>query len=847
MKSLASVLSKLGMAAAALSLLAALLGSAPAQGAAPAERALILVEARSPEELAALAAERLPVYARLYPPQGGEALLLPATDDQARLLRQRGLALHRLEADAGEGAYTLLSALRPGALGAAQAEGVFVYADAQQAVARLRPGAAERLPLLGVQLRQLRLHPLAVEAAVPALPASITPDARIQAMINQVTLPAVSSTNGNLSGENAVIIGGSPYTLLTRYSRSDIPIQKATQYAFERLNALGLAAVYHEYDLPGSGLRRNVIAEQAGVTQPERILLITAHLDSTSGDPYNLAPGADDNASGSTAVLLAAQILSQYSFDCTLRYALFTGEEQGLIGAEAYAAQVDALGENVESVLNLDMIAYNSDAAKIIELHTRPGNASDAALAALFSDVNAAYGLGLVPEIEPSGIQASDHAAFWQYGIPAILAIEDFEDFTPYYHTTGDTLDTLDLDYFTRFIKAAVGTFAHMGCLRPASGGLSGVVSEAGGGPLAGALVEAAPVVGMPITTLSGGAGGYALALPPGFYDVNATLPGYAPFHAENILVSDSVTTTLDIAMPYCYPITAADFSYAPADPAAGETIHYTATATVNGTAPLSYAWTFGDGDKTTGPLASHSYAVSGTYTTTLTVSNCAGQRRAAQAVPVSGEAEAALLTAEIAVSANPTTTAQAALNFSNLGTAPLEWTLSEDPAVDWLQITPEAGSLAPFSSQAAVAQFGAPAALGVYTTTLLLASNDADEPLLAVPVTLTVTAACLPVGGLDFSYTPLAPRPGQEVSFSAQMSSGSLPATFTWEWDDGTPPASGEGLEQMAHAFPFAPGSQMYLVRLIAANGCGAPAAADSTVVVTAWPAYLPWVAVSP
>ena len=116
----------------------------------------------------------------------------------------------------------------------------------------------------------------------------------------------------------------------------------------------------------------------------------------------------------------------------------------------------------------MDMIGYNSDDSPIIELHTRPGNTGDQAIATLFSDVITAYNIDLAPEIIPSGISASDHYYFWDYGYPAILAIEDytdFEDFTPHWHTTGDLLSTLDIYYFTNFVKAAVGTFAHMGYL----------------------------------------------------------------------------------------------------------------------------------------------------------------------------------------------------------------------------------------------------------------------------------------------------------------------------------------------------------------------------------------------
>ncbi len=198
------------------------------------------------------------------------------------------------------------------------------------------------------------------------------------------------------------MIGGAPYTIATRYTYTTEPIQKATQYAYEHFDALGLPVQYHTYNL--SGMKRNVIAEQPGLSQPERIFMVTAHLDDTSQSPYTLAPGADDNGSGSTGVLIAADILSQFDFDCTIRYALFTGEEQGLVGSYYYAQDAYANGDDIEGVLNLDMIAYNSDLYPQIELHTRPGNPSDLAIANLFSDVVDAYNLNLVPEIVQDGI-----------------------------------------------------------------------------------------------------------------------------------------------------------------------------------------------------------------------------------------------------------------------------------------------------------------------------------------------------------------------------------------------------------------------------------------------------------
>ena len=80
------------------------------------------------------------------------------------------------------------------------------------------------------------------------------------------------------------------------------------------------------------------------------------------------APGADDNGSGSVGTLIAADILSQYQWSCTLRFAFWTGEEQGLLGSAAYATRAKNQGQNIKGYLNMDMIAYNSGAPNEINL-----------------------------------------------------------------------------------------------------------------------------------------------------------------------------------------------------------------------------------------------------------------------------------------------------------------------------------------------------------------------------------------------------------------------------------------------------------------------------------------------
>jgi hypothetical protein len=313
----------------------------------------------------------------------------------------------------------------------------------------------------------------APEAPLPAQTQArrraLTPDPAVQAMINQVQSSSLSAFVAGLSGEQALTIGGSPYTLATRSTTAAIPIEKATQYAYEYFQSLGLETSYHTWQYAGSQ-RRNVVAEQPG-TDETCLYLLTAHLDSTSGSPKTLAPGADDNASGTGGVLAAAGILSKARFICSLRYVLFTGEEQGLLGSEAYAQAVAEKGDPILGVLNLDMIAYNTPGSPAtIELDIRSGQeeAEDRPLTRMISDVNQAYQLGLTVQVYASDDDGSDQYSFWMEGFPAVEVIEDWDDHSPYYHSTGDKLSTLNMPYYTAYVKAMVGTMAHLGKIAPA-------------------------------------------------------------------------------------------------------------------------------------------------------------------------------------------------------------------------------------------------------------------------------------------------------------------------------------------------------------------------------------------
>ncbi|MEI6633946.1 MAG: M28 family peptidase [Chlamydiota bacterium] len=349
--------------------------------------------------------------------------------------------------------------------------GTIVVGDSHAALVRATAGEAEEIAARGLELRAVLPPPLRGGSARkgPARAAKnsfLAWDSRIQEIVDAVTIEEMEIFIGNLTGLNSVTIGGAPYTIETRNSYQTTPIGNATQYCYEYFQGLGLSAAYDGYTW-GSYAWRNVVAEQPGTVSPDGIYLVCTHLDDMPSGAT--APGADDNASGSAAVLLAASILNGYAFENTIRYVLFTGEEQGLIGSYYYVQDCVAAGDEILGAVNLDMIAYDGNADNRIDLHCGTIAASGT-MGDLFISTIGDYSLSLVPQkITTGAATASDHSRFWNAGYPAILGIEDYSgspnDFNPYYHTVNDTRAHCVLPYAAEFTRAAVGTLAQLGGL----------------------------------------------------------------------------------------------------------------------------------------------------------------------------------------------------------------------------------------------------------------------------------------------------------------------------------------------------------------------------------------------
>ncbi|HWR64305.1 MAG TPA: M20/M25/M40 family metallo-hydrolase [Candidatus Thermoplasmatota archaeon] len=255
----------------------------------------------------------------------------------------------------------------------------------------------------------------------------------------------------------------------------------AAEYMYEQFQNMGLAVRYHQWS-NGGYTSNNVEATLNGSDETsDDIYIICGHYDTVSS-----SPGADDDTSGTVAVLIAALIMSQYKFNHTIKFVAFSGEEEGLLGSQVYAQEADAQGWDIKGVLNCDMISYaiTSNDGKNLEVYQ---NDASEWLYTYTMGVNTEYSEYIGPlTLHDAGLSGgSDHYYFWQYGFSALFYFE--YTMTPYYHSPQDTIANINLTYAvknTRLIIATLAELAEAGLLSnpPATpvltGPNTGVINE---------------------------------------------------------------------------------------------------------------------------------------------------------------------------------------------------------------------------------------------------------------------------------------------------------------------------------------------------------------------------------
>jgi len=253
----------------------------------------------------------------------------------------------------------------------------------------------------------------------------------------------------------------------------------------------------------------DVVAVQRGTTDPDRVVLITGHLDSRVTDVMDVtsdAPGANDDGSGVAAVLEAARVLSKHKFAATIVYGVLSGEEQGLLGGKILADYARAQGWRVEADLNNDIIGNSQGGDGVVDRDTvrvfsegtkaveTPAQAdkrrynggevdSPSRNLARFMDALAPrYVPGLrvrmVYRTDRYG-RGGDQVEFLKAGYPAVRVTESRENYTRQHQDLrvadnihyGDTIDGVDIGYLAKVVRLdAVALAALAGAPAPPTG-----------------------------------------------------------------------------------------------------------------------------------------------------------------------------------------------------------------------------------------------------------------------------------------------------------------------------------------------------------------------------------------
>jgi hypothetical protein len=274
--------------------------------------------------------------------------------------------------------------------------------------------------------------------------------------------PAFQLMLQEISGAASFWYDGNWHSVSTRYY-STTAKNLVGNYLFQKLESYGYMVAFESFYYNGQPCR-NVVATKTGVTTPDEYVVVGAHYDSTSPQASTLAPGAEDNGSGSCLVMELARMAAGYDFDRSVQFVLFDSEEQGLNGSEHFVDQAIAAGRVIISAITADMVTfYSSHYGVLIE-----GETDWEMLMSVMEDAVADH--TTLSSRKDYYSWGSDHVPFQQAGIPAFLAIDWDWGSYPHYHQTSDTwanvASTAQIGF--EISQACAATLAEVAGLQPA-------------------------------------------------------------------------------------------------------------------------------------------------------------------------------------------------------------------------------------------------------------------------------------------------------------------------------------------------------------------------------------------
>jgi hypothetical protein len=341
----------------------------------------------------------------------------------------------------------------------------------------------------------------AVDSDIAAIVASISSDRISQTIQTLVGFGTRSSCSTQTTGNQGIV-----------------PARDWVKAQFDSIGGLTTSLFpFTQTGCTQSLIRHDVVALLPGATHPERIVLVGGHYDSrtiTLTDGTSPAPGANDSGSQTAVVLELARVLVGHTFDASLLFVAFAGEEEGLVGSKALAQSIGSIVSNgqVVAMLNCDIVGGNSDTNGPAELQqfrlyspgtprevgakTPDGTPDDTSPSRGLMRYVATHGsayvpsMTIVPELrEDRPGRGGDHESFIAAGRPGVRFIETVESpnagtLASHEHSPNDLFTYVTPTYTARVAQVVASVAASLARAPEAPGSIA--VSGNAGGPMLG-------------------------------------------------------------------------------------------------------------------------------------------------------------------------------------------------------------------------------------------------------------------------------------------------------------------------------------------------------------------------
>ena len=261
-------------------------------------------------------------------------------------------------------------------------------------------------------------------------------------------------------------------------------LDQAERYLIGAFEAAGLGVVRQSYRYRGRTVA-NLVGDLRGASRERAPIVVGAHYDTVVG-----TPGADDNASALAVMLELASLIARKSPGAPVRFVAFTGEEPPAFntehqGSRVFVRRLRQAGHKVAGAIILEMVGFTSAVQRyppVLRLLGYP--ATGDFIGVVGNRSSRAFGESVLRSMRRNAAlpveslfvwfdgwalpdtRLSDHAAFWDAGIPALMVTDTAYFRNPHYHGPGDRPETLDYGFMAQLVRSLEGALADLSAAR---------------------------------------------------------------------------------------------------------------------------------------------------------------------------------------------------------------------------------------------------------------------------------------------------------------------------------------------------------------------------------------------